>query len=103
QQANRHAERRHLRERQVDEDHLARDDVKSEIRMDGNENQARHEWRQHQLEAAHLDTPAFAPAAKPFARTETHVFIRSKYVFTPGAPLVFSGTITGVAMVLAAT
>ena len=73
QEAGRRAEGRHLRQREVHEDHLAGDHVQAEVRVDRDQDHAGHERRQHQL-----DHRVPGAAAKAWARPFTQVFIRSK-------------------------
>src|SRR5881392_575920 len=47
----------HLRQREVDEDHLARDHMQPQVGQHGDEHHAGHEGWNHQLETAHLDSP----------------------------------------------
>src|SRR5712671_1828042 len=93
------AQRGHLGERQIDEDHFSRDHVETQIRQHGHQDHAGDEWRQHQLQAAH--GTSFAPKALESSLTQR--FIRSKYVFTPAWPPVLDGTITALAPVRCAT
>ena len=50
EQRGRHAERRDLREGEVDEDHAAREDVQAEVGVDPREHEAREEWEREDLE-----------------------------------------------------
>ena len=58
------AQRRDLREREIDEDHLARDHVQAEVGQHGDEHHTGDEWWQHQLEAGH-GMELGAPNARP--------------------------------------
>ena len=57
---HRRAERRHLGQREVHEDHLARDDVEAEVGVDRHDDQAGHERRQQ--EAVDQDRASGAPS-----------------------------------------
>ncbi len=64
QQRDGRAERRDLRERQVDEDDAALDDVDAEVGVDAGQDQARDERRREELQDRHeLIAHYLAPAA----------------------------------------
>src|SRR6266705_2455739 len=46
-------QRRHLSEREIDEDHFARNHVQPQVRQHGDEHHAGHERRNHQLQTTH--------------------------------------------------
>ena len=78
QDRHRAAERRHLGERKVHEDHFPRDHVQPEIRVNRDDDEARHEGRQKEAEVHHLAPVLTATSLKAAARLVTQVFIRSK-------------------------
>src|SRR6202008_4438713 len=88
-EAPRRAKGSHRGQRKVQEDDLPRDDVKAQVRVNRHDDEACRQRRQEEAEI-HQVAPPLKAAARPFP----HAFMRSKYVLTPGAPLVFSGTMT---------
>ena len=63
QQRDGRAERGDLREREVDEDDPALDDVHAEVGVDAGQDQARDERRREELENRHVHRGYFAPVA----------------------------------------
>ena len=86
QQRDRRAERGDLREREVDEDDAALDDVHAEVGVDAGQDQARDERRREELDGSSCPSGYFAPVALIASTSRlTSVVEQLEVVATPAA------------------